>query len=138
MNVLNFLIQNWDSIIVIAAFIALLTFLILKGEKSVVCKILYTLVTEAEKQYGSGTGTLKQSAVIKWVYERLPSVVKIFITATTLERWVDEAVERAKSEWKKSANIKEYIESGQTITLATATIESVATEKPPGGQSSIE
>lgn len=131
MNIVNFLLANWDSVIVVIAFIALLIFLIVKGEKTVVYKILYTLVTEAEKQYGDGTGTLKQSAVINWVYERLPAIVKIFITAATLERWVDEAVERAKTEWEKNANIKGYIESGQTITLAAATIENTIAEKPP-------
>jgi hypothetical protein len=135
MNILNFLLANWDSVIVVIAFIALLVFLILKGEKSVVYKILYTLVTEAERQYGGGTGQLKQSAVINWVYERLPAIVKIFITAATLERWVDEAVERAKAEWEKNANIKEYIESGQTITLATGIIENTAAEKPLDKQS---
>ena len=134
MNILNFLLANWDSVIVVITFIALLVFLILKGEKSVVYKILYTLVTEAERQYGGGTGQLKQSAVINWVYERLPAIVKIFITAATLERWVDEAVERAKVEWEKNANIKEYIESGQTITLATGIIENTAAKKPPDKQ----
>ncbi len=83
---------------------------------------------------GGGTGQLKQSAVINWVYERLPAIVKIFITAATLERWVDEAVERAKVEWEKNANIKEYIESGQTITLATGIIENTAAKKPPDKQ----
>lgn len=130
MNILNFLLVNWDSVLVIIAFIALLVFLVRRGEKSVVYKILYNLVTEAEKQYGGGTGALKQSAVINWVYKRLPAIVKVFITAGTLERWVDEVVEQAKAEWEKNANIKDYIESGQTITLSTAVIET-ATEKPP-------
>lgn len=130
MNILNFLLVNWDSVLVVIAFIALLVFLVRRGEKSVVYKILYNLVTEAEKQYGDGKGALKQSAVINWVYERLPAIVKVFITAGTLERWVDEVVEQAKAEWEKNANIKDYIESGQTITLSTAVIET-ATEKPP-------
>lgn len=129
MNILNFLLANWDSVLVVFAFVALLVFLVRKGEKSVVYKILYNLVTEAEKQYGGGTGALKQSAVINWVYERLPAIVKVFITAGTLERWVDEVVEQAKAEWEKNANIKDYIESGQAITLSAAVIET--TEKPP-------
>ena len=82
--------------------------------------MLYALVTEAEKQFGAGTGALKQSTVIKWVYERLPAVVKLFITAATLERWVDEAVIKAKEQWAKNANIKEYIESGQNIITLSA------------------
>ncbi len=131
MNILNFLLANWDSVIVVIVFIALLVFLILKGKKSVVYKILYNLVTEAERQYGGGTGTLKQSAVINWIYERLPAIVKIFITVGTLERWVDEVVEQAKVEWEKNASIKDYIESGQTITLAAGIIENTAAEKQP-------
>lgn len=131
MNILNFLLANWDSVLIVIAFIVLCIVLIAKGKKSVVYKILYSLVTEAEKQYGGGTGTLKQAAVIDWVYERLPAVVKLFITAATLEKWVDDALTKAKSDWEKNANIKGYIESGQTITLTAATIENMAAEKPP-------
>lgn len=120
MNIINFLLANWDSIILIVAFFVLIIFLIARGKKTVVFKMLYALVTEAEKQFGAGTGALKQSTVIKWVYERLPAVVKLFITAATLERWVDEAVIKAKEQWAKNANIKEYIESGQNIITLSA------------------
>jgi hypothetical protein len=119
MNVLNLFLQNWDSVLLVVVFIAFVIFLWVRGEKGVVFKILYNLVTEAEKQYGNGTGSLKQAAVIDWVYDRLPAVLKLFVTAATLERWVDEAVERAKAEWGKNENIKEYIQSGQPITLTT-------------------
>lgn len=120
MNIINFLLANWDSIILIVAFFVLIIFLIARGKKTLVFKMLYALVTEAEKQFGAGTGALKQSTVIKWVYERLPAVVKLFISAATLERWVDEAVIKAKEQWAKNANIKEYIESGQNIITLSA------------------
>lgn len=114
MNVINFLLANWDSVIVVLVFIVFIVFLIIKGEKNIVYKIAFALVTEAEKQYGGGTGKFKQSAVINWVYERLPAVIKIFISAATLGKWVDDVVEQAKAEWAKNANIKDYIESGTT------------------------
>ena len=109
MNILNFLAANWDSVLVVIVFVALLVFLSMKGEKKIVYKILYTLVTEAEKRYGGGTGSLKQAAVIEQIYNQLPAVVKLIITVQTLEKWVDEAVELAKKEWSKNANLQQYI-----------------------------
>lgn len=109
MNLINFLITNWDSVLIIIAVITLLVFLIIRGNKQVVYKILYSLVTEAEKQYGNGTGSLKQATVIGWVYDRLPAIFRLFITASTLEKWVDEVVEQAKAQWGANKNLTSYI-----------------------------
>ena len=38
-------------------------------------KMLDCLVTEAEKEYGSGTGALKLASVVEKVYPKLPAII---------------------------------------------------------------
>ena len=110
MTILNFLIANWDSVLVSLLTRAILVILYIKGQKNIVNKILYSLVTEAEKQFGGGTGELKQAHVIKKVYEALPSVLKTFISADRLGRWVDKGLTAAKEKWAKNSSVSGYIE----------------------------
>ena len=63
MNVLTFLAKNWDSVLVIVAFLALVVVLIKRGETKILKQILFNLVTQAEKQFGSGTGSLKYAGL---------------------------------------------------------------------------
>jgi hypothetical protein len=109
MNVLDYIIENWDFLLLIAAAIVAVGFSVYRGNKSVVMKMLYALVTEAEKEYGGGTGSLKLAAVITAVYPKLPAVVKLFVTEKTLTAWVEEALTKAKEAWEKNAALAEYI-----------------------------
>lgn len=102
MNVINFIIANWDFILLIIAAVAALVFAIFKGNKSVVMRMLYAMVTVAEAQYGAGTGSLKLAAVIDAIYPKLPAVIKTFITDETIVRWVEEALAAAKEAWAKN------------------------------------
>ncbi len=77
--------------------------------KSVVMKMLYALVTEAEKNLGGGTGALKLASVIEAIYPKLPAVIKMFITDELLQKWVEEALKIAKESWEKNSNIALYI-----------------------------
>ena len=61
MNVLTFLAKNWDSVLVVVAFLAVVVVLIKRGETKILKQILFNLVTQAEKQFGSGTGSLNTS-----------------------------------------------------------------------------
>ncbi len=109
MNVLNFIVKNWDFILLIVAALAAVIFAIFKGNKSVVMRMLYSLVTEAEQFYGAGTGSLKLAAVIDTIYPNLPAVIKLFITDKTLVKWVEEALKAAKEAWEKNSAIAEYV-----------------------------
>ncbi len=109
MNVLNFIVQNWDFILLIVAAVAAIVFAIFKGNKSVVMKMLYSLVTEAEQIYGAGTGSLKLAAVIDAIYPKLPAVIKTFVSDKTIVKWVEEALEAAKDAWQKNDAIADYI-----------------------------
>ena len=113
MAILDFLAMHWDSILLILLFALLLVLLYIMGHKKIVYKILYSLVTEAEKQFGGGTGELKQAYVIEKLYSALPAVLKALVTAEQLEKWVDDALEKAKEKWKQNANIDGYIKGGE-------------------------
>ncbi len=109
MNVINFIVQNWDFILLIVAAATVIIFAIFKGNKSVVMRMLYSLVTEAEQIYGAGTGSLKLAAVIDEIYPNLPAVIKLFISDKTLVKWVEDALTAAKEAWKKNAALAEYV-----------------------------
>ena len=119
MDILNLIVNNWDSVLVVLAVVGVLVFLLVRGNKKVVYKILYSLVTEAEKQYGGGTGTLKQATVIGWVYDRLPAVVRMFVSAKTLAKWVDEVVETAKAHWDNGILCIEFARCQEATKLST-------------------
>lgn len=125
MNVINFIVEHWDVItLAIAAAIAVIT-AIFKGNKSVIMSMLYSLVTDAEKNFGTGTGSLKLAAVISEIYPKLPAIIKTFITEKTLKNWVEEALERAKKSWSGNTNIKAYIALNNTEEVAEETTEDV-------------
>lgn len=46
MNIIQFLFANWDSVLVVLAFLALIVVLIKRGETKVLNKVLFSLVME--------------------------------------------------------------------------------------------
>lgn len=114
MNIINFIQAHWDIITLVIVATAALVFAIFKGNKSVVMSMLFSLVTDAEKNFGSGTGALKLASVITEIYPKLPTVIKTFISAQTLQKWVEDALAMAKKKWEDNANIKAYIEDAPT------------------------
>lgn len=113
----NFFVANWDIILFAIVFIAVLVYLWVRGGKSVVFKMLYAMVTEAEKEYGNGTGALKLASVIDKIYLKLPMVVRLFVTADTLQKWVETVLEEAKKTWEQNNDIQKYIKSANDIVL---------------------
>lgn len=115
MQVINFIITNWDFLLLIVLSVAAVVFYAFKGNKSVIMKMLYALVTEAEKELGGGTGSLKLASVIAKIYPHIPAVVKMFITEETLTQWIEEALLKAKEEWARNpALLTAYIEKNTT------------------------
>lgn len=98
-------------IIVLIAVVAVatVTFFAYKGNRSVVIKMLYALVTEAERELGGGTGSLKLATVVEAIYPKLPTIIKLFISEKILVRWIEEALTLAKDAWQKNDKIGEYI-----------------------------
>lgn len=113
----NFFVANWDIILFVIVLLVVLVYLWLRGGKSVVFKMLYAMVTEAEKEYGDGTGALKLASVIDKIYLKLPMMVRLFITADTLQKWVETVLQEAKKTWEQNGNIQNYIKSANDIVL---------------------
>ena len=109
MNIIQFLLANWDSVLVILAFLALIVVLVKRGETKVLNKVLFSLVTQAEKQFGGGTGKLKLAAVSDWIYQRIPAVLKLLFSERDLESMIENVLEEAKKAWGNNENIAAYI-----------------------------
>lgn len=130
MNVLAFLAANWDSVLVVVAFLAVVVVLIKRGETKILKQILFNLVTQAEKQFGSGTGSLKYAAVADWIYQRIPAVLKLLFTSSDIEKMIEAALEEAKKAWGANENLKGYIDTPSVESLLVG-IEAQAVQTEP-------
>lgn len=130
MDVLTFLAKNWDSVLVIVAFLAVVVVLIKRGETKILKQILFNLVTQAEKQFGSGTGSLKYAAVADWIYQRIPAVLKLLFTSSDIEKMIEAALEEAKKAWGANENLKGYIDTPSVESLLVG-IEEQAVQTEP-------
>lgn len=130
MNVLTFLAKNWNSVLVVVAFLALVVVLIKRGETKILKQILFNLVTQAEKQFGSGTGSLKYAAVADWIYQRIPAVLKLLFTSSDIEKMIEAALEEAKKAWGANENLKGYIDTPSVESLLVG-IEEQAVQTEP-------
>lgn len=130
MNVLAFLTANWDSVLVVVAFLAVVVVLIKRGETKILKQILFNLVTQAEKQFGSGTGSLKYAAVADWIYQRIPAVLKLLFTSNDIEKMIEDVLEEAKKAWGANENLKGYIDTPSVESLLVG-IEEQAVQTEP-------
>lgn len=130
MNVLTFLAKNWDSVLVIVAFLAVVVVLIKRGETKILKQILFNLVTQAEKQFGSGTGSLKYAAVADWIYQRIPAVLKLLFTSNDIEKMIEDVLEEAKKAWGANENLKGYIDTPSVESLLVGIEEQAVQTKP--------
>jgi hypothetical protein len=110
MDILKFVLLNWDSVIVVLVIIAGLIVLIARKQFTILDKIVFTLVTEAEKKYGGGgTGTVKLAAVVGWLYPKIPAVIRLFLSVEQIEAIIERVLADAKSKWDSSPIFSSYI-----------------------------
>ncbi|KAF5056732.1 hypothetical protein DSECCO2_364270 [anaerobic digester metagenome] len=109
MKLINLLVANWDSVVVVVAFVAFLVVLIKRGQTKIMKQVLFNLVTQAEKQFGSGTGDLKYAAVSDWIYQRIPAILRLLFTEKDIAIMIEAVLQEAKKAWGKNDNIKSYI-----------------------------
>lgn len=128
MSIIQFMAANWDSVLVVLAFLVLVVVLIKRGETKVLKKILFNLVTQAEKQFGSGTGELKFAAVADWIYQRIPAVMKLLFTEQDIADMIEAVLEEAKKAWGTNKNIKGYIETPTVENLLAVGVEATLAE----------
>lgn len=113
MDILNFLLVNWDSVLVVLLFVAVLIILIAKKQYAILDKIVFSLVTEAERKYGGGTGAAKLAAVIEQLYPKIPAVIRLFISAAQIEKLIERVLADAKERWEKNPKLSAYISDAQ-------------------------
>ena len=111
----EFFMSNWASLLVILVFVATLVILAIRGKKDIVAKILYALVTEAEKIYGGGTGSVKFAYVVEKAYSYLPAILKVFITYERLKTMIEDALAAAKIKWAEEAGISDYLKEPELL-----------------------
>lgn len=114
MSLINFLLSNWDSALLIIAVIVGAIVLYRRGEVSLLENVLFAFVVKAEREFGGGTGELKKAAVVGWVYERLPKIATLIISRQTIERLIESVLAYAKQKWAANPKLSEYI-SGQSV-----------------------
>lgn len=105
MNVMQFLATNWDSVLVVIAFIVICLVLLKRGEIATLNKILFALVTQAEKEFGGETGRLKLSTVVDMLYQRIPAILKFLFTEKELIKMVEDALTAAKKQWASNPKL---------------------------------
>lgn len=111
------------AVFLILALIVIVCVLLLQTKyKAQAAKLLLYLVTIAEKEFGSGTGQLKYSAVTTWLYEKLPSLAKLILTSSTIDALIEGAVNQMKEYLEANESAKAIVESSNT----TITAESVS------------
>jgi hypothetical protein len=113
----NFIIANWDSVLLVALVVAGLIVMARAGYVKQVRHILFYLVSEAEAQFGGGTGTLKYAAVATWLFERLPAIAKMILTPKTIDELIEEAVEQMKIYLRANEKARLLIEPPDNIIL---------------------
>ena len=127
MQVLLFIAHHWHDILVVVLLIASIITGISKwtakhgpifekmslGEKMAYITRLLTnlvpialvLVTDAEIQFGGGTGPLKRSYVIDELYKRIPDEYKKYITEDNLDSIINKALEEAEKLWANNPRV---------------------------------
>ena len=112
---MQFLIDNWVSLLLCVLSIAVLIVLVLNFIKlpknqqlEKVKQWLLIAVTEAEKALGSGTGRLKLSYVYDLFVTKFPWLAKI-IPFETFSNLVDEVLEDMRKLIEANPNVNEYV-----------------------------
>ncbi len=81
------------SAVVGALGVVLLWLLIRAGYIKEVKGVLLYFVTQAEKDFGGKTGKLKKSAVLVWIYEKMPKLIRLFISSEQFGSLIDTAAD---------------------------------------------
>ncbi len=131
MDVLLFVAKHWHDILVIILLIVSLIAGVNKWVKkngpilkqmSVQERVAYitrlltnlapialVLVTDAEIEFGGGTGPLKRSYVIDELYKRIPDEYKKYITEENLDAVIKIALEQAEKLWEENEKVKRIV-----------------------------
>lgn len=111
MKLVNFIVSNADSIILIAFALAVIAVIVYLIYKKKLGEVLYTLITDAETQNPAGTGEYKFAGVLTRLYAYLPRWLTLIIPEKTVSEWIENALDIARKRWEESG-ILEKLGSG--------------------------
>lgn len=110
-----FLQQNYKDILIVVLFITSMLALYKNGKRDTVKKIILSLVVQAEKNLGSGTGELKFAYVTEKVYYLLPNIVKFLFTKKEIDGYIEEAVQTLKRLLSSGVNLDGYADEVKKV-----------------------
>lgn len=125
---LEFIKANLYDILTVIVFVVGCVFLVRKGYESKVKEMLFYLVCKAEELYGSGTGELKYSAVVTWIYEQLPPIMKLLFTTKQIDQYIEAAVLQMKEYLSKNNQAKFRITNSISVGAGTTIVPEEALE----------
>ncbi|QUH18922.1 hypothetical protein [Alkaliphilus sp. B6464] len=101
----TYIMTNLIDIICTTIVISIGLLLYKRGKEDFLRKLVLALVTEAEKQLGSGTGELKYVMVVERIYEVIPGILKLLYSEKQIDEMIEDAVDY----------LKRYLASGKTL-----------------------
>ena len=104
---MNFLVNNWSLVLIIVLVIAALIALV-RNDKKKAKEWLLLAVLQAEKEFGSKTGTIK----LRYVYDMFLATFPILSKVISFEEFsgmVDEALEQMKHLINTNMAVFEYV-----------------------------
>lgn len=113
----TFIANHWVSIAIVIAAIVILAILYKMGHTEIVKKIVLSLVVQAEKALGSGTGELKYAMVIKAIYNELPKIITLLYTPKELDKMIEDGVSKLKEMLAEGITLDGYDEESLKIDL---------------------
>ncbi|WP_333638227.1 hypothetical protein [Tissierella praeacuta] len=116
---LEFIKVNYDSILVGLLFVIGLLFLYKKGKKEFVRKVVLSLVVQAEKALGSGTGELKYAMVVEELYKSLPLILTMLISKKELDIMIESSVQYLKEYLEKDKDLLGYEDEYRKVNFAS-------------------
>ena len=116
---LEFIKMNLSSIITIIIVIVGLLYLYKRGKKDFVRQIVLSLVVQAEKALGSGTGELKYAMVVENIYKKLPFILTLLISKKELDRLIEDGVQYLKDYLKQGKDLLGYEDEYTKVNFAS-------------------
>lgn len=116
---LEFIKFNLSSILIVLLIVIGLLFIYKKGKKEFVRQVVLSLVVQAEKNLGSGTGELKYAMVVEGVYQVLPAILKLLLTKSELDKLIEDSVQYLKQYLSKDRDLLGYEDEYLKVNFAS-------------------
>lgn len=118
MEVLKFIVSNFDNIIAILVILLAIICALVALRYPTLKNTLIQLVTEAEIKFPiKESGELKKSFVLNEIYKILPGWMKTFVTYSMLSWMIEKALVVAKELWGNNEEIGKYIDEMKKIIM---------------------